>query len=319
MIAIIGVLVALLLPAVQAARESARRTACNNNLRQIGIAAHNYYNSRSSFPVGAESKSWTKTPGTPWSFYRWSALAYLVPFLEEGSAIKMLDLTMPLYSSNLAVTPQNTPGAAQMVPLFLCPSDVGQAVATGFGPTNYAACGGSGANGGSPIATDGIFYVNSNTRMSQIPDGTSHTALFGESILGRALGAPTLHDPQVDYKYLLGAPLSTAICSSTPQWNVSQGRGFSWVSGEFRSAMYNHYYLPNSTTPDCIGTLMSGGAQYLYTAYGLRAARSRHPGGASMMMADGSVQFVVDEIDAATWTAWSTRAGNELITTTQVP
>lgn len=78
---------------------------------------------------------------------------------------------------------------------------------------------------------------------------------------------------------------------------MADGRGFAGVSGEFRCALYNHYYLPNSATPDCIASQLGGGVQTQFTAWGWRAARSRHPGGISMLVADGSVQFVHEEVD----------------------
>ena len=105
-------------------------------------------------------------------------------FLEETNAYNLLDLSVPLYGTNNNVTPQNAAGVAIVVPLFLCPSDVGQPITPQFGPTNYAACAGTGINGGSPLKSDGVFYVNSRTRMAEITDGASHTALFSESILG---------------------------------------------------------------------------------------------------------------------------------------
>ncbi len=89
-IAIIAVLVAMLLPAVQAARESARRTSCINNLKQIGVASQSFYDGHGSFPVGAESKAWPAAPSNAWTFYRWSSLAHLAPFLEEGNAVAAL-------------------------------------------------------------------------------------------------------------------------------------------------------------------------------------------------------------------------------------
>jgi prepilin-type processing-associated H-X9-DG protein len=193
-------------------------------------------------------------------------------------------------------------------------------VAPQFGPTNYAACagsGGSGANAGSPINTDGIFYVNSRTRIGQLLDGTSHTAMMSESILGTPNGVAPAKDPQVDYKFTLAAPLTSAGCASTQQWNVADGRSFGWVSGEFRCALYNHYYLPNSASPDCLGVVLAGGPSTSYTPYGWRTARSRHPGGVNLMMADGSVQFVVDGVDAMVWLAWSTRSGGETISDQQ--
>jgi prepilin-type processing-associated H-X9-DG protein len=323
-IAIIGVLIALLLPAVESAREAARRTQCANNLKQIGIAAHNYYSVHQFFPVGADSKAWPAAPSGaatfPYTFFRWSSLVHLAQFLEETNAYNALDITIPLYKdTNGDIMPQNVYGVALVVPLFLCPSDSGQIVSSEFAPTNYVACAGSGVNGGSPLAADGIFFANSNTRLSQVSDGATQTALFSESVLGQAL---SLDDPQMDYKWLT---LNTAYpvltvgeCSGSQKWNYQDGRQFAWVSGEFRCALYNHYYLPNSTTPDCIGDIITGAKNPTtnYSAYGWKAARSRHPRGVNLLMADGSVQFVLDNVDPYTWEAWSTRAGDEVIVTT---
>ncbi len=150
-IAIIGVLIAILLPAIQAARESARRTSCTNNLKQIGIAAHQFHDARGTFPVGAEAREYPAMKSLQWTFYRWSSLAHLTPYLEETNAFNALDLSVPLYvGTSGAVFSQNIVGVALVVPLFLCPSDEGQLVSPSFGPTNYAACAGTGVNGGSP-------------------------------------------------------------------------------------------------------------------------------------------------------------------------
>jgi prepilin-type processing-associated H-X9-DG protein len=201
---------------------------------------------------------------------------------------------------------------ALVVPLFLCPSDHGQAVSQRFGPTNYAACSGSGTNGGSPLESDGVFFVNSETRLNQIVDGSSHTALFSESLLGNADDAPLARDVQIDYKFALTSPLTQAGCDAAPQWNVSNGRGFSWASGEYRCALYNHYYLPNEPVPDCMGVKLGGGIEAVYTPFGWRAARSRHPGGVNVLMADGSARFVTDNVHLSVWRGHSTRDGGEV-------
>ena len=312
MIAIIGVMVAILLSSIQAAREAARRSACTNKLRQLGIAAQNFATINGVLPTGSESKAWPAAPTNAWTFYRWSALAHLTPLLEESNAHDALDLTVPLYGTNLDVTPQNKFGVALAVPLFLCPADFGSVVSAGYGPTNYAACAGTGINGGTPINTDGIFYVNSRTKVAQVTDGLSHTALMSESILGSPDTNVLQQDLTIDYKFTLSAPLTDARCASTQQWNVSNPRGFAWVSGEFRCALYNHYYTPNQPIPDCLGVTLAGGVSLQYTPYGWRAARSRHPGGVNLLLADGSVQFVHDEVDPAVWQAWATRKGNEV-------
>jgi prepilin-type processing-associated H-X9-DG protein len=312
-IAIIGVLIAVLLPAIQAARESARRTSCINNLKQIGVAANNFHNNYRAFPVGADSKEWPESKFNPWTFYRWSSLAHLTPFLEETSARGMLDFNVPLYKGVSAEVPAvNAAGVKLMISVFLCPSDHGQRVNQAFGPTNYAACAGSGANGGSPINSDGVFFVNSRTRMNKITDGTSHTALFSESLLGNPDGSPLLRDVQLDYKFTLSAPLTDDRCSSTLQWNLQNGRGFAWVSGEMRCALYNHYYRPNEPIPDCMGSSF-GDVKVIFTPYGWRAARSKHGGGVNLLMADGAVRFVEDGVNGSLWQALSTRGGGEVI------
>jgi len=312
-IAIIGVLIAVLLPVIQAARESARRTSCINNLKQIGIAANGFHNNYRAFPVGAESKEWPEQKFNPWTFYRWSSLAHLTPFLEETNARSALDFSVPLYRGVSAEVPAvNKDGVKQMVSVFLCPSDHGQRINQAFGPTNYAACAGSGSGGGSPINTDGVFFVNSRIRMSQLTDGTSHTALYSESLLGNPDGSPLRRDVQLDYKFTLTAPLTDAQCANTSQWNIQNGRGFAWVSGEMRCALYNHYYRPNEPTPDCMGSSF-GNIKVVFTPYGWRAARSKHSGGVNLLMADGAVRFVEDGVDPSLWRALATRGGGEVV------
>jgi prepilin-type processing-associated H-X9-DG protein len=308
-IAILGVLIALLLPAVQAARESGRRASCSNNLKQIGTAAHAYLGEQQAFPPAAESRPWAAAPSTPWTFYRWSALARWTPYLEDGSIYKMLDLSVPLYNSSFNVTPENARGVAMVIPTFLCPSDRHSIVSPQFGPTNYAACAGTGVNGGSPVATDGIFFVNSHTREAQVTNGLSHTALVSESILGNSSGSGSSNDPTVDYKFTLTTPLTDGACANSFQWNVSDGRGFAWASGEFRCALYNHYYLPNQDVPDCLGAGLGGGTQSQFMAFGWRTARSRHLGGVNLVMADGSVSFIANDIALPVWKTMASRNG----------
>jgi prepilin-type processing-associated H-X9-DG protein len=95
------------------------------------------------------------------------------------------------------------------------------------------------------------------------------------------------------------------------QWNISDGRGFAWVSGELRNALYNHHARPNDETPDCLGAQLGGGVKMQFTAFGWRAARSRHPGGVNLLFADTSLRFVGDEVDLTVWRAWATRMGKE--------
>ncbi len=90
---------------------------------------------------------------------------------------------------------------------------------------------------------------------------------------------------------------------------MSDPRGFSWADGEFRCGLYNHYYPPNSPTPDCLGVVSGGLPPVRYTPYGWRTARSRHTGGVNMLYADGSVRFIDDGVSLSVWQAVSTRSG----------
>jgi prepilin-type processing-associated H-X9-DG protein len=218
-------------------------------------------------------------------------------------------LTVPLYGSNFEVRPENVDAVKIWVGEFVCPADELRMLSEDFAPTSYAASAGSGQDGGTPRDTDGVFFTNSQTRVGQITDGTSKTALFSESILGSPQRAN--HEPQTEYKFSFLAPLTAALCDGANQWNVTDPRGFAWVNGEFRCGLYNHRMTPNSATPDCMGVTIGGSVQTRYTPYGWRTARSRHPGGVNLVLADGSLRFVGDTIDPAAWEALSTIAGGE--------
>ncbi|MFN6401175.1 MAG: DUF1559 domain-containing protein [Planctomycetota bacterium] len=313
-IAIIGLLVGLLLPAVQAARESARRMSCSNNIRQIGLALQNHESALKALPSGAVAKAYTQVPSTPWTFYRWSALAMLSPYLENTVAYNILDLDKPLYSVTFSITPENIRGAQTMVPTFLCPSDDSRRLHPSFGPTNYALCTGSGNNGGSPSATDGLFFVNSRIKTRDITDGLSNTIAASESLLG-AVGN-TRTDPQNAYRFTFVTPLTQQACRFSVAWNYADPRGFSWVNGEYRCALYNHFLLPNDPTHDCLGVRMTGGPDTIYTPFGWRTARSNHSAGVTILRADGSTSFTSARVDAALWKGLSTRQSAEVLADT---
>jgi prepilin-type N-terminal cleavage/methylation domain-containing protein len=324
-ISIIGVLIGMLLPAIQGVREAARRTSCINNLRQLALASANYESSFGRFPVGAESKPFMENPAHPHSFYRWSVLAHLTPFMEQTNLFRSLDLSVPLFAPpGFNVHPTNVQAVGTRVPGFLCPSDLRQPVSSGYGveelgPTNYAGCTGSGAGGGTPFAdegADGAFYVESRTKMSSFVDGTSQTVLFSESTLGTGPENTTdssvvAESPQTVFGYVMTAPLTDALTDNVFQWNVSNRRGFMWANGEFRCTLYNHYYLPNSDRPDLIGVTFNPAPSRRLTGYGWRAARSWHPGGVAIALADGSSRFIGDQVEINVWRALSTPEGGE--------
>jgi prepilin-type N-terminal cleavage/methylation domain-containing protein len=308
-IAIVGVLVGLLIPAVQSSREVTRRNACANNLRQLGLAIHHHESALGYFPSGSVAREYAAQPFAAWTFYRWSALAQLTPYLENTAAYNALNLSVPLYGMNFLVRPENTAAVKTVVAEFLCPSDLQRPVSEDFAPTNYGVCAGTGVDGGTPLDTDGAFFTNSQTTPAKITDGLSKTAIASESLLGQPQASN--HDPQVEYKFAFAAPLSDALCAGTAQWNVSDPRGFAWVNGEYRCGLYNHRQTPNSAVPDCMGVRLGGGVTVQFTPYGWRAARSNHPGGVNLVLADGALRFVRDAVDADVWTDLATIAGGE--------
>lgn len=313
-ITVIGLLLALLLPAVQAARGAAQKTACTNNMRQLLLACQGFENDQRFYPTGAESKANPASSSTPHTFYRWSALARLMPYLEQQNALAQLDLSIPLYGSTLQVDTKNRAGVAAVIPTFLCAADVQQRVTENFAPTNYVTCTGSGLEGGTPFETDGAFFINSKLDSADLLDGTSNTALFSESTLGvgpTSFSDQALVDPRRMYAFVFTTPLTEDACAAATQWNVTDPRGFSWANGEYRSTLYNHARVPNSPQIDCIASRLFGDISVRYAAYGWRGARSNHPGGVNLGVADGSVRFVGDQIDPAVWAAWSTREGQE--------
>lgn len=316
-VAILAATIGLLLPAVQTARETARRSSCGNNLRQLALAAANHESARGRFPIGAESRQWDERPDFPHQFFRWSLLAHLAPYYEEERLLRGLDLAVPLYIglSPGDIAPQNKSIVKLTVPLFLCPSDIAMPVADLFGPTNYAGCTGSGAGGGTPFETDGIYGVNSDTRPKDIRDGLSKTVAFSESILGSGQKATTSRDgvePATGYGFTFVTPLTVAACQRPFYYNFTDLRGFSWANGEYRTTLYNHRDVPNSEMLDCLSALMNTTDKArMYAGYGWRSARSRHRGGVGVAMADGAVRFVADSIDAAAWSAASTIAAGD--------
>jgi len=317
-IAIISMLVAILLPAVQAARESARRANCTNNLRQLGIALHNFESSKGHFPSGSISREYPAQPWTPHNYYRWSALAHILPFIENANAYRALDLDVPMFGANFSITPANRQAVGARIEEFLCPSDSGRSPSANLGPTNYQACAGSGIDGGTAYDADGLFYINSARRVASVEDGLSHTAAFSESVLGVSPPSEELvpredADPLYVYGFVRSVPLDEAECKQTAVWNFTQPRGFSWANGEYRTAIYNHYLTPNSAEFDCISALVFGPIERVHSGFGWKTARSFHNGGVNVCFGDASLRFVADGIDPDIWRAYSTISGREVI------
>jgi prepilin-type N-terminal cleavage/methylation domain-containing protein/prepilin-type processing-associated H-X9-DG protein len=330
-IAIIAVLIGLLLPAVQRVREAANRMSCQNNLKQLGLACHNYESTYGVFPAAFLNNHFPKLfppqNGYVDYFFSWSALAQLNPFLEQTNIYNAMDLRQPIYDpfNSFNISQANQFAVEQVIKLFLCPSDAQQPVANPgdygvptMGPTNYGVCVGTGTvNGaapfGSPLNSDGMFMGLKWLRAADVLDGLSNTACMSESLLGQGQEAftgptpPAPADPKFVYAYVgFGTPISQAACASATTWNGNQRRGFMWATGEMRCAAYNHFYTPNARDFDCINNDLTS-----FTAFGWKGARSNHPGGVNLLLGDGSVRFISDGVDLKTWRALATRSGKE--------
>lgn len=331
-IAIIGVLIALLLPAVQAAREAARRAQCSNNLKQIGIAMHNYHSGLNSFPVGfIYPQPGQAYPGVPALHYRWSVLAQMTPYLEQTAVYNALNMDWPIAAGPGPVLgtppwtpfPANTTIMSAKVNVFLCPSDAERPPTTlpggvTSGPCNYQFCTGDGSptsvnpgDAGVTVAANGTFILGPANSMATLSDGSSNTIAGSEQLIGPAgggastrAGALPLPGPLSRLAAITPAPLNEAGCANPTGWRLD--KGFGWWDGDYRTTLYNHYLTPNSKANDCWQTSPPHNPA-------IKAARSNHPGGVNALFTDGHVQFVKDSVALPTWRSLATRASGEVI------
>ena len=336
-IAIIGVLIALLLPAVQAAREAARRGQCSNNLKQIGLAMHNYETALSVFPPG-RLNTYVKGNG-----HCWGAYSQLMPYLELGALFNAMNFSMnpdPDYTTTSAVV--NETAAVTIVTTLLCPSDGSQTLVQVGGGLyaghNYPVNVGSGyavvqaPPGGQP-APNGIFYENAAIRIADVLDGTSQTAAIAETVRSTA-GAPTgvnslalfAKDPLAGFVITgnntagNGPPITSdadyaSLCLTNTPPGFQATRGIKWLYGAPGHSMYNHRRPPNDKHHDCRGGLPHSDkslADWQNLSLNI-ASRSRHPGGVNTLFCDGHVGFIKDAISVTTWQAIGSRNGGEIV------
>jgi len=316
-IAIIGILIALLLPAVQAAREAARRMSCSNNLKQLGLATHNYADAfREALPNAGWSGSVYPVDYSP--------LAKLLPYCEQANLQDLIDFTIDMGHVGRDDLPvELRPAAATVVPMFLCPSDPENPLHDSTLPSgtvipvagsNYAMNHGSGLDGMfNPGfgATDGLCWVGATVRLADIRDGTTNTLCFTESLRGPC-DSPDI-EPTPDLQVYRGRARANATLADAadaggldavlPSVTAWDGTRLSYWLRACSPAgpVMNGRFTPNSPVPDLVG----GSAK-------ITAARSRHPGGVNACFCDGSVRFISETIERTTWHALWTRMGGEV-------
>lgn len=305
-IAIIAILIALLLPAVQAAREAARRTSCKNNLKQLGLALHNYHDIYNVFPPGGTYKAAITQPAG------WSVQARLLPYIEQGNLQDLID-----FSAGYANQPQVT---KVRVPTLMCPSEVSDTAypdgALTHWPLNYAANYGVWFiwNPASGQFGSGAFGPNANTSMAHMIDGTSNTLGMAEvkafQYYLRDVGAMT--NPAVP-----GNPSAVSSLGGTLK---SSGHN-EWVDARANQTSFTTTFTPNTKVPHNDGGTVRDidwvnvreGTSASDSTYGVFTARSYHTGFVQALLMDGSVRGFSDNMDLGLWRGLGTRSGGEVL------
>jgi prepilin-type N-terminal cleavage/methylation domain-containing protein/prepilin-type processing-associated H-X9-DG protein len=332
-VAIIAVLIALLLPAVQAAREAARRSQCVNNLKQIGLAIHNYISTHDALPP---SGGWCSAGGCPLrtdSPQTASMKVRILPFMEQQQLFNAYNFMFGDYGYNYfdyyGPVANQSVGATQ-INSFLCPSDknpgnTGNYKSGGnpnydsgrkMGVSNYLTNAGTERRyNGSNVVTGPAWWLGNNNSigrmvaLASVTDGTSNTAVFSEIVKGLS----GENQPGLNLVYSNPAALGSgksnladsqacqAITTTTGAWDY---KGEYWTQQDMgRGGTYNHINPPN--TKAC----HAGGGGY----DGQVGASSKHPGGVNVLMLDGSVKFVKDSVKYETWQAIATIAKGEVV------
>jgi len=318
-ITIIGILIALLLPAVQAAREAARRATCTNNLKQAGIALHNYHAALQSFPfrMGGTDKPWTYEGG---NLSRINGWVLLLSYLEQAPLAQTIageqtyaGMTFPA-GGPVPWYSTYEPWWVQ-IPGLLCPSDDGgrKKAANGLGRANYHFSAGDTINNNGwaytfpPVEVRGIFGHNSGTRIGDIHDGTSNTIAISERVIGqqaqRIKGGIVLDMGTIDQDPSQCAATrgpNDLYDPSIPTSDLAAWTGIRWNDGNIPFNGFTTVLPPNS--PSCKTARWDGD-------WGIYSPTSYHPGGVLGLLADGAVRFISDTINAGQATQKQVTAG----------
>jgi len=328
-IAIIGVLIALLLPAVQAAREAARRMSCANNIRQVGLAMHNYESANKKFPPSFSTES---------DQYRWSALARILPYLEQANVAARfdfdndyhtVDINGTIYPDEDALKATGIPYLKSVrVPTFICPSEVRDEVRTHSSGqsrdyiTNYGVNNGTwkvfDPNTGE--GGDGPFFPNSGTKLKRITDGLSNTLMLAE-VKGWQPYYRDTGSPDANTVSDINSDLISTICDLATGSTIRETAHTEWVDGRVHQSGFTATLTPN-TTVNCEGGFdldynsSRVGVSNTNVTYVAVTSRSYHSGKiVNVARMDGSVSSVSQDIELIVWRAMATREGGEVIST----
>jgi prepilin-type N-terminal cleavage/methylation domain-containing protein/prepilin-type processing-associated H-X9-DG protein len=346
-IAIIAVLIALLLPAVQAAREAARRAQCVNNLKQIGIALHNYHTANDSFPLGG-TKAYSIFPSNLYPWSGWSAQALLLGYMEQQPLYNACNFNFaPTFWGGKGLREGTTGGAANnqtinntIIATFLCPSD-GNAGRQNL--NSYYACYGTTIStcswGSSQNVSTGLFMQWASFGVRDCLDGTSNTIAYSEALAGDGQGSgyggsmSNTNPSRYRGNFIMSPPGGGAAnglvdayqnvpavlgdlqaCASGfrlgAAGSIADHRGYRWADDATGWTMFNTVQQPNDTYNGCRFGCNAFCDPSCGSFYG---ASSAHPGGVNTLFADGSVKFIKNSVARTVWWALGTKAGGEVI------
>ena len=342
-VAIIGTLVALLMLAVQSARDAARRTQCSNNLKQIGLALHNYHVSIGCFPMGG-SKNNRKLDGDSYDQWSvWSAHAAILPALDQAPMFDAINFDFAPEIQDGVSHPMNATVNLAVVGVFLCPSD---ARAGQQNTCSYHGSYGTTTNDNYPQTggCTGLFTVERSFAISTCRDGTSATVAFAEALVGDGMGYGRIGHNITDPSRYRGNVFMSAAAEAPPGSRavdafqaraavlagldacavgfrttnyIADHRGWRWGLGVTGFSMFNTIQTPNDPQYPFGGCRFNGMPDWNMDNGFVFGASSQHPGGVNVLVADGGVRFIRDGIDRMVWWSLGTKAGGEAVSADQ--